>query len=207
MKPVNVDRVATVKATGRRFVVRNLTIPRDKNQPIKVHCYRNIVRARSTLNGGANWKYDDTIVFLKDAVEIEEKKLSYEFIRELFIEGQVWVGAERGELVFVSQTRTGRTTKIERCKVGAGQLLNAAASAEKDGKDALAELYFEAAERAENEPEKAAPKPAADRGYQDLCNALQKCLIDAEMTRIRREKKRQEKFAADEWEAERRANL
>lgn len=85
-------RLATVKATGRRYVVQQLDIPRDTTQPTIVRCWGDVVGYKGTTARpgqdpaelGASTTHAKSIAFTRDAVDIAEVKMTGRLAHELF---------------------------------------------------------------------------------------------------------------------------
>jgi hypothetical protein len=146
MKEIRKLRIATVKASSRRFVVDRIDIPRD-GTPAKVYCFGDIVAAKEARNGGASFTYSGARTFLRDAVDIAEVEFTWAVCRELWQEAMAVRAAKMGKGLDLRTSRTGRTTKAVGLDLGADQLLRRAAEAEAEGKMELAAELLKAAEK------------------------------------------------------------
>jgi hypothetical protein len=146
MREIHKRRIATVTATGRRFVVDRLQI--DPAGAVRVFCFGPVIRATATPNGGARWVYAEPLAFDGGDVTVEpERPLTFELIRELWWEDLEVLAARNGNLVRVHVTRGGTHRPVEYA-AGAEVLLSRAATAEQFGKLELSRALFAAAERA-----------------------------------------------------------
>ena len=74
-------RIATVKATGKKYVVLRLYLPTQASEKAKCFCCGELV---SFMEDTLNARHEKTKVFLLDAVEIEEVPRTRELVEELF---------------------------------------------------------------------------------------------------------------------------
>lgn len=151
MKPIRKLRIATIIATGRRFVVDRLSFP-SNGQPGKCYCYGDIVEIRSTSNGGAAFTYSGHRTFLIDAVKIEEVEFTYQYASQLFNECANIRAAEQGMATSTyTSGRKHRTRVTQFVAVSTDELLRRAAAAEEAGQIELAAKLLAAAEAQEAE--------------------------------------------------------
>jgi len=146
MKEIRKLRIATVKATGRRFVVDRIDLPRD-DSPAKVYCLGDIVKSKETRNGGASFTYKGFRRFLRDAVDITEVVFTFEVCRDLWRESMACQAADLVKGVALTVSRTGRTERAVGVELTADQFLVRAAKAEAEGKMELAAKLMDAAEK------------------------------------------------------------
>jgi hypothetical protein len=93
------DRIATVKATGKRYRVMHIDF--SSNRP-KVACWGEVASFR-----GLRARCRGTKTFLKEAVEIKEEEITPELLKELWEQGIQGRREEDGHVMVLS--RTGRT--------------------------------------------------------------------------------------------------
>lgn len=85
-------RLATVKATGRRYVVQQLTVPTILGQPTIVRCWGEVVGYKGTVAKpgqdpaelGASTSHSTSVAFTRDAVDITDVKMTGTLTHELF---------------------------------------------------------------------------------------------------------------------------
>ena len=145
-KEIRQLRIATVKATGRRFVVDRVDLPRD-GSPATVFCFGEITQAREARNGGASFTYRGFKKFLRDAVDIAEVVFTWQFCRELCRETSEHQAADLGKGVARKSGRTGRIERAFAVDLTADELVDRAAKAEAEGKFELAAKLMTAAEK------------------------------------------------------------
>lgn len=102
-------RVATVKATGRKYIVQSLDMPRSRagdiiDEQIKVYCWGEVIRYR-----GLESKHQGIKCFLRSGVDIAEVPKTEWLLKELFIQ-MLDERRERGTVIVAS--KSGRTNTI-----------------------------------------------------------------------------------------------
>lgn len=75
----NTTRIATVKATGMKYLVQRLYIPTQTNEVAKVYCWGECVGTR-----GAATRHEESKIFTREAVEIAEVQKTEALANELF---------------------------------------------------------------------------------------------------------------------------
>lgn len=83
--PIKVERIATVKATGRRYVVSRISFPRGKGEPT-VFTHGGVNTAKQLINGGAVFESTSYHKFKLSEVHIAEKRFTFELATELWKE-------------------------------------------------------------------------------------------------------------------------
>jgi hypothetical protein len=72
-------RIATVKATGKRYIVQRLYLPTQSNEVAKVFCWGDVVAVQ-----GTSLKHSEAHTFVRDAVDVVEVDRTRELCEELF---------------------------------------------------------------------------------------------------------------------------
>jgi hypothetical protein len=86
MKPIRKVRIATVKQTGRKYLVQQIDF-QAKPEPI-VRCWGEVESAKATSNGGGSSRHGESKAFVKSAVEITEVEKTWDLIDELWQQSQ-----------------------------------------------------------------------------------------------------------------------
>jgi len=91
-------RVATVKATGRRYIVQRLYLPTD-GQPSKCFCWGELTSYR-----GLDSKHETSKVFLLEEVSVALTPKTIGLMEELFLQN---IEALRAAGAVITRTRAG----------------------------------------------------------------------------------------------------
>lgn len=93
-------RIATVKATGKRYVVQSLELPKDPRHAKKAHCWGEVVSYK-----GGSAKHGESKHFLLDAVDITEVERTPALLRALWDQGIESLRAKGHEVVVRTSRR------------------------------------------------------------------------------------------------------
>ncbi len=111
MATTNMVRVATVKATGARYLVDRMHFGKGLTDPDKVYCWGEVTRVEQVRGGAVRSTHDGGVckTFLASAVVVAEVPRTFELLGAMF--QQRVSGLEAKGHVIESRTgRTGRTT-------------------------------------------------------------------------------------------------
>lgn len=127
-------RIATVKATGRRYIVQQIDFSRTPT----VHCWGEVTAVSSGRRQVQG--HDDSLSFPREAVEVAAVKDTAELRNSLTRQGVDFLQAQGH---FVSQTRCGNWRIDGLRRLGtADQLMKQAERAERLGFQDLAEQFL-----------------------------------------------------------------
>lgn len=72
-------RIATVKATGLRYIVSRMYFPKNPNEKAKAYCWGEVVAYR-----GTQAKHEKSKIFIAEAVDVVEVERTEALMLELF---------------------------------------------------------------------------------------------------------------------------
>ena len=101
-------RIATVQATGDRYLVSRLYLPTVTTEPAKAFCWGEVESTK-----GRSTKHGERKVFLLDAVEVDEVVKDEELVHQLWMQGIRKLRAA-GHDIEVHRTRAGNWRATDR---------------------------------------------------------------------------------------------
>jgi len=114
MKPIRKERIAEVKATGRKYIVQAIDF-RAKPEAI-VRCWGEVSSAKEARNGGASTRHGESKAFVKSAVEITEVTFTWAIAKELWEQAQQ-IKRAKGYQVWTRTTYAGNRRSTSYGKV------------------------------------------------------------------------------------------